>query len=437
LTDHLTRDDLYHLVKGTLSRRRGQQALQHLLRSCPACSHALAEYGGFTLDAIPEDAYDDVVTRVTTEVSQTAAARHEALALLDALLTGRRAWQELSPADFASLRGLPRLAALLDTGWSLRHRDPQATLRFARLARYAADRLDAKQLGPDVVADLRCLAWAELGNAYRILCDFPRASRSMNRAIYWSTRGSSSTLLLVRVADLLGSLFFHQRRFDDAKALFRMVYDAHRAEGRDHLAGRTLISWAALEPPASSIPMVHRALDLIDAEREPQLMSQALQGMITALNELGHHRAARRLLWRCRAVVAEHVDPPRLRWLEGKIYAGVGDLERAEKALIECRQEFAEREQVYPAAMTGLDLAAVWVRQGRADEVYRLAQEMIATFRALRIAREAVVTLVILQRACLSGGGQLLEIIDMVGSFLKELEQQPTQRQQQPTAPAD
>jgi hypothetical protein len=62
------------------------------------------------------------------------------------------------------------------------------------------------------------------------------------------------------------------------------------------------------------------------------------------------------------------------------------------------------------------------------SEIHLLAGEMIATFRAMRIAREAIVTLLILQRACIAGGGQLLEIIDMVVSFLKDLEQQPAKR---------
>ncbi|HYL05704.1 MAG TPA: hypothetical protein VE075_06675, partial [Thermoanaerobaculia bacterium] len=137
------------------------------------------------------------------------------------------------------------------------------------------------------------------------------------------------------------------------------------------------------------------------------------------------------LLWRCRPLLVEHgnaLELVRLRWLEGRIYAGLSDFSRAELAFQETRAGFAKHEQVYPAAIAGLDLAALWARQGRFTEIHSLAQEMIATFRALRIAREAIVTLVILQRACLSGEGQLLEIIDMVVTFLKDLERQPAKR---------
>jgi tetratricopeptide (TPR) repeat protein len=432
VSNHLCPEDLKCLVKGTLSRQRRREALRHLLRCCPVCSRALTTYGGFALDEIPEDAYDAVVARVTSQVSQLAVARREAVSTLTALLAGDRAWTDLSTADLALLRGLPRLGALLDAGWSLRHQDPQSTLRFARLARYAADRLDAKQLGAKPVADLRCLAWAELANAYRISANFPRATRAMNRAIYWLERGSQDSLLVVRVADLLASMLVYQRRWDEAKPLYQMVYQTHLNEGRYHLAGRTLIGASLPEPPEKALLMLRRGLNLLDLDRDPILVGQTLHTMIWRLADMGRFRTARRLLWRSRVLVDGAVAPLRVRWLEGKVYAGLGDFGRAEETLKAVRNGYAEQEQVYPAAMAGLDLAAVWARQGRVDQIYELAQEMIATFRALRVAREAVVTLLILQRACLAGGGQVLEIIDIVGSFLRELEEQPPARRQRP-----
>jgi len=137
-------------------------------------------------------------------------------------------------------------------------------------------------------------------------------------------------------------------------------------------------------------------------------------------------------------LLVEHgnaLDLLRLRWLEGRIFAGLSDFPRAELAFQETRAGFAKHEQVYPAAMAGLDLAALWAQQGRLDEIQALAQEMIATFRALRIAREAIVTLLILQRACVNGSGQLLEIIEMVVTFLKDLERQPAKRHEPGSVP--
>jgi tetratricopeptide (TPR) repeat protein len=435
VAEHPRAEDFACFVSGTLSLEERGRLLRHLLKGCPGCSRLLALKGGFAPAEVAEDCYYVVISQVMERGLGAAGIGQDAVEVLTAVLSGERRWDDLSGFEIGSLRGLPRLRALLEAGRSLRHHDPQATLRFAKLARYAADRLSPKALAAKPVADLRALAWAELGNAYRICDDLPRASRAMNRAVYWSHRGSGSSLLLTRVADLLASLLGSQRRFPEASQLLFMVYQAHEKAGRRHLAGRALFSAGSVAAwqgsPATALALMRRGLDLLDHERDPVLESQVLLAMITGLADLGRFRSARRLLWRCRHLFVElgnELDLLRLRWLEGRIYAGLSDFSRAEQAFQETRAGFAKHEQVYPAAIAGLDLAALWARQGRHDEIHALAQEMIVTFRALRIAREATVTLLILQRACVSGGGQLLEIIDMVVTFLKDLERQPAKR---------
>jgi tetratricopeptide (TPR) repeat protein len=435
VTDHPSAEDYALLASGKLSRQKKADLLLHLMRGCSTCSGLLALHGIPTPAEVPEEAYDEVVARAVARASATARAGTGAVAILTSLLSGERSWNDLSTPEIASLRGLPRVRALLEAGRSLRHHDPQATLRFAKLARYAADRLSLKDFGAKAVADVRALAWAELGNAYRICDDLPSASRAMNRAIHWSRRGSQADLLLARLADLLASLLGAQGRFPEAYQLLLLVYHAHERNGRPHLAGRALFSagnmaaWAGSR--GTALLLLRRGLDLLDDERDPALVSQLLLAMISNLAELGRFRSARRLLWRCRHLFLEsgnELDLVRVRWVEGKIYAGLSDFPRAELAFQETRAEFAKHEQVYLAAIAGLDLAALWAQQGRLDEIRALAHEMIATFRALRIAREAIVTLLILQRACVNGSGQLLEIIEMVVTFLKDLERQPAKR---------
>ena len=442
VTDHPSAEEFALFLSGKLSRQKRSDLLRHLVRGCPTCSQVLASHGGPLPADVLEEAYEEVVARSVAQVSETAKAGTGALAILTSLLSGEKSWGDLSSPEIAGLRGLPRVQALLEAGRSLRHHDPQATLRFAKLARYAADRLSLKDFGARAVADVRSLAWAELGNAYRICDDLSRASRALNRAVYWSHRGSRSSVLLARIADLLASLLGAQRRFPEAFQLLMLVYHVHEKDGRPHLAGRALFSagnmaaWDGLQ--GTALRLMRRGLDLLDHERDPVLVSQLLLAMITYLAELGRFRSARRLLWRCRHLFVDlgnELDLVRVRWLEGRIYAGLSDYPRAEQAFQETRSAFASHEQVYPAAIAGLDLAALWAQQGRLDEIHSLAQEMIATFRALRIAREAIVTLLILQRACLNGSGQLLEIIDMVVTFLKDLERQPAKRHEPGSPP--
>jgi tetratricopeptide (TPR) repeat protein len=436
--------DVAQFVAGTLPRQQSRKLLRHLLRGCPLCSAAVAQCMAMPPAGQPRaapgadaaaGADGQGVSQAVARIGDVAAARAEAVSVLTSLLAGERPLHDLTGGEVAALRGLPQLDTLLSTGFALRHHDPQETLRLAHLARCAADRLRVKELGAAPVADLRALAWAQLGNAHRICNDLPHASQALNRAVYWSRRGSRTGLLLARVADFLASLLGAQGRYAEARRILQAVHDTHLSEGRHHLAGRALYTAGCMAgwdgDAGRAIVLMRRGFDLLDLDRDPTLTVTLIHGMITHLAELGRFRSARRLLWRCRSLVVEQgnaVSLVRLRWLEGRIHAGLGDFARAEPALRETRAGFAEHGQIYLAAMAGLDLAALWARQGRLAEIHALAGEIIATFRAMRVAREAIVTLLILQKACMAGGGQLLDIIEIVVTFLKSLERQPAKR---------
>jgi tetratricopeptide (TPR) repeat protein len=314
------------------------------------------------------------------------------------------------------------------TSRALRFEDPQAMLRFAKLARFTADRLRMRDFSRHSVADLRALAWAELANAYRVCNELGRADHAMNRAVYWCQRGAKSGQLLARVADLLADLLGYQRRFPEGRELLALAYRVHAEMGNCHRAGRILIKLAHLTAwegdHRRALALMRQGFDLLDPSQEPQLIVQTLWSMVCLVADLGRFRSARLLLWRGRILFADVVEPHRLRWLEGTIHAGLGDFSRAQLAFQQARAGFAENGQVYPAAIIGLDLAALWARQGRVKDVFALAEEMIVTFRALRIAREAVAALLILKRAC-QNGGQLLELIEITVDLLRNLERQP------------
>jgi len=442
MPEHPPPADLDRLVQGTLSAPEKHLLLSHLLRRCPRCCGALARRCGFEVPGeVAGEDYGVAIDRALAAALRITAPRLEALATLDSLLAddGSRTGPP-SATELPLLQGLPRLRALLETSRALRHEDPQAMLRFARLARYAADRLRMRDFGRLPVADLRALAWAELASAYRVSNELHQADRAMNRAVYWSRRGSRSDLLLARVADQLGSLLAYQRRFPEGRKLLAIVHRIHAEAGNRHLAGRALINQGNLaawdQSPAEAVILLRRGLDLLEPDRDPQLEIQTLWNMLNALVRLGHFRSARRLLWRSRTVLAGTVESHRLRWTEGRILAGLADFPRAEAAFQQARTGFAEQEQVYPAALVGLDLATLWARQGRVGEVFDLAEEMIATFRALRIAREAVATLIVLKRACHYRGGRVLQVIEIAADLLQHLERQPARPRNYPGSPS-
>ena len=448
MTDHPTPTEIDELVRGTLSGGSRRRLVRHLLRGCPRCSRLLAP-----VLAAPDPEAPPAPRAIACESSTdsldpppgaAAAAAAAAAAPSDtsydqpiarACLVAVRGFQEIRRREAGSrLRGLVRVEALFAAAWDLRYDDPREMVRIAELALFAAERLDKQLHGRAAIADVRARAWAELANAYRVADDLAKAEQAMARAVGWLHRGSGDPRLLARAGDLMASMLADQRRFAEADELLSKVHRFYLRMGQFHLAGRAMISrgiFAGYDgQPRRALGLLVHGVELIDLDQDPALAVSAVHAMLTKLVDCGRHRQARIHLWRSRSLFARHggrLSLIRLRWLEGRIHAGMGDLERAERELSATRLGFADASSPYNAALVALDLAAVWLQQGRTAEVRRLVEEMIATFRALRIAREAVAALLILREAC-DRDEVTLDRMRMVALLLTELERQPQRR---------
>lgn len=91
----------------------------------------------------------------------------------------------------------------------------------------------------------------------------------------------------------------------------------------------------------------------------------------------------------------------RITGLRGKIAAAQGDFSTAEAAFLAMREGFLQEESGYDAAIVSMDLALLYLRQGRTAELKALAKEMLPIFRSQDIHREAVAALVLFQEALL------------------------------------
>jgi tetratricopeptide (TPR) repeat protein len=436
--EHLSRLDVEGFAAGALRREDRIRVMRHLLTGCPPCSRALGGLVGLVPVGKNTDAgYDVALARASARVFGKSVHSASVIATLSSVVSGQRSWKAFSAGEIAHLRGIPQVRALLEAGRSMRHHDPEGTLRLTSLARHAADRLTPQEFGWEAVADMRALTWGELANAHRICDQLSEAGKAMNRAIHWFRRGSCPPLMIARIADLMASLLGAQKRLAEGLEILWLTHQVYLGEGQAHLAGRVLIKASVLAAsnaaPGKAIQLTRQGLELLDPQREPTLVAQALRNMVWFLCDLGQFRGARRALWHGRHLFVEHgnaLDLLRVRWLEGRIYAGLSDFSRAERAFEETRSGFAAKGQIYPAALAGLDLAALWTRQGRVREVYELAEEMITTFRALGVAREAIAALVMLKHVCcIETGGRVLDVIQLVVRFLEELESQAPRRQ--------
>ncbi len=457
MIDHPTPSEIDRLVRGTLSGAGRRRLVTHLLRGCPRCARLVAPAIALT-PPMPLAPLAPITAKRQVGAA-AAAARRAAVApgtagdaapvetaeLVDgyerplaracaaAVRRFREIRSERSVPDPRRLPGLLRVETLLAAAWDLRYSDPHEMVRIAELALFAAERLEKDRYGRAEIVDLRARVWAELANAYRVTDDFPRAEQAMARAVSLLHGGSGDPWLLARVADLMASLLAEQRRFADAGELLGKVQRFYGRMGNHHLAGRALISRGIFagydNQPRRALALLVQGVEQIDVDQDTRLAVSAVHAILTNLVECGRYRQARIQLWRSRPLFARQggqLSLLRLQWLEGRIHAGLGDLARAEREFTATRAGFAAAGSPYNAALVALDLAAVWLRRGNTTQVRLLVEEMIATFRALRIAREAVAALLILREAC-DRDEATLDRVRTVAMLLTELERQPQQ----------
>ncbi|HKV06920.1 MAG TPA: hypothetical protein VJ725_02205 [Thermoanaerobaculia bacterium] len=422
--------ELERFLLGEMNAREAAPVLVHLMHGCNTCQERMEPITTvmFTPGRKPplpsqeaEEEYDEVLSKAFAAVRRHAAA----------LDLGKEP-AEAALAEVAVFPPTPqqlRCETLLERCREIRTSDPEAAVMLATLAVTLAERLEARD--PEALADFQALAWAELGNSRRVADDTLGAERDLAMALERSGRGTGDPRLLARLMDLTASLYIDQRRFDDAFDLLDRVYSIHQGLGDRHAAGRALISKGisasyALETE-EAVRLVGQGLQLIDAGRDPKLALAAVHNVISFLVDRGEVERADRLLEEGRMLYAFHgapLDALKMTWLEGLIAVGRKETDEAERLLREAQRSLLEMELPYTAALASLDLAALWLEQGRTAETRDLVEELLATFRALDIRREAIAALLMLREA-FHKDQATLALLRTVASELQRLEREP------------
>jgi tetratricopeptide (TPR) repeat protein len=442
---HLGKGEIEGFLTGRLDSADRQRLLHHLC-SCSPCRRRLRAAAEILLgdepwmaaEPVAEDQYDEALTR-SAAFARSFQKRwrkegeklDRGLAFLDQAPGGLGdesfPWRQVQ-----ALHGWPLCEALLRKSYEARFTDPKRMLSLAESAAGVAKHVKAEKYPwPGFIADLRARACAELGNAYRVNDRFSEADTAFGEATGFLEEGTGDPLLQARVLDLFASLRSAQRRLDDAIELLEQVYRLYLEADDRHLAGRALVSKGInthyLGHPKEAVDLFERGLQLFDAERDPQIVAISKEVLLHALTDCGEYRQASILLLQSglrEAFTAEPLNLLKLRWVEGKIHAGLGRPEKAERAFTEVRREFLRLGQVYDASLVGLELAAVWLPQGKAAQVRELAEEMYETFVDLGVQPEAARALYFVREACLYQA-VTVTMIERVRQFLERLPWHP------------
>ena len=344
----------------------------------------------------------DLRGQIRLEKDRQIAAR-----VFQALARGERTWSDLTRPEQAAILAVPTVELLLEKSFDSRYRDPGRMIALAEAARSAVEAISPRRYGRRLLADLRARVWAELGNAHRVSDDLFAAEEALARAVHWIRRGTADLLLQARVRDVCASLLSDQGRFGEAVEVLNRVQKTYLLLGDDHLAGRALISMGIFtgynDEPEQAVVLLLSGWRRLDPDQDRDLHTAAFQSILWNLADCGEFIAARAFLDQRKQSLGNEpnrLNQNRFEWLEGRIAFGLGAASQAEAAFESARRGFREAGKAYDAALVSLDIALLYVQQGRRLETQHLAEEMIATFRAHGIAREALASLALLKKSC-------------------------------------
>jgi tetratricopeptide (TPR) repeat protein len=379
-------------------------------------------------------AFEQAAARVSKRVDLAHRESEEAATLLSDLL------REPGPLRRQRIRSEPRLWLLklcerLETAsreaWA---ENPALAVELAQLAVDVGERLDVEKYGEALVEDARALAWAYLGNAWRIASDLDKAEQALARA---EDLHRHFEIDLATEAEILGfraSLRNTQGRFQEAARLLDRAVQLYREIGDHHQEGRALILKGTVLGDGGAVhEAVHHlreGLARIDPETEPRLLLVAHHNLVLFLSDAGRNAEALAALEQSRPLylrLGSRMDLLRLRWLEGRIALGLGRSAEAERALSLALEAFLELGIGLDAALVAFDLARVYARRGDCAAVKRIAADIVPVFQSCHVQPEALAALALFRDAA-EAERITTGLLDHLSEFFRQVRRRPDSR---------
>ncbi|HEV8580655.1 MAG TPA: hypothetical protein VGX68_16440 [Thermoanaerobaculia bacterium] len=393
---HLPLETLARWLSGVLEHEEMlRTVIPHFLANCPSCRERHAE-----------------IRRLQEEVGHW----DEEVAVLE----GRRApelWSRLAELSYSEqIRAIERdedlhawglCQLLLTKSREAVFTDPLKAVELANLALRVVRHLGVAY-DPSWIMDLRARCFAHLGNARRVLGELRSAEDAFVKAegcLSRSTTGNAE--IRAEILDLKSSLRRAQRRLEEALELVEEALFLYREADVRRGIGKSLLKKAGILEEngdlSEAIELLQEADKEIDRRREPELFSYARFNLLVHLILAERFKEAEALLPEVRLLFQDAAKPlnqVRLRWTEGLIDLGRGRLGPAEAAFREVQGEFLDRRMGYDAALVSLDLARLYAQEGCVEDLKRLAAELMVVFESRDVHREALVALLMFQKAC-------------------------------------
>ncbi len=411
---HLGVETMAKWLSGTLEHEDVQRlVVPHLLAQCVVCRERHAEILRWQQEV---GHWDPEIAVVEGQDAPELWARLDDLPYAEQL-------REVEDGDDLHTWGLCRL--LLRKSREATFNDPARGVELANLALRVVRHLGAAY-DPGWVLELRARCFAALGNARRVLGELRSADDAFVKAEGCLARDTAGNLEVeAEILDLKSSLRRAQRRLGEALELVDRALALYRELGDAHGTGKSLLQKAKILEESGdlggAIELLVQTGREIDPVREARLFVYARFNLLCALILAERHGDAERLFPEVEAHLrdaAQPLDLVRLRWVQGNIDLGLGRRGPAEAAFREVQREFLERRMGYDAALVSLDLARLLAAEGCTDDLKRLAAELMPVFESRDVHREAIVALLIFQRAC-EEERLTVELVQQLAAYLR------------------
>ncbi|HEV7669264.1 MAG TPA: hypothetical protein VGS22_12105 [Thermoanaerobaculia bacterium] len=343
-------------------------------------------------------------------------ARDQAKAEVESLIE----WADLPSPPTQTLLFL-RAKAWLAEARGERREDPERCLFAAVLAASFASSLKPEEHPEGELANLRTETWTEVANARRLTGDFESAEAAFHRAAATATEIGP----LLESAEAAAQFLLASRRLTEADDLLAYLQGIRERRGEQHAAGRICLERGIIaqlrQDEIAALHLFLRGLQILNLADDPNLALAAFHNTIDCTSRLGHFETALAWLERCKPLYEEYgdeIDLLRCRWVEAQIQAGLGNLPCADAYLRCVREEFEDHNLFYQASLVTLDLCAIWIRRGKFREVACGVDDAVSTFQSLKVRREALAGLLLLQEAA-RGEQATVAMVQAAGAALR------------------
>jgi len=378
-----------------------------------AAEHALALVeeidGDFQLRTTTPSDFVAAIGRLAERLAASIPARVKELAAEEDRRRFQTLWRALKKLTLAQWRLVVAAAPDLQR-WSFvklvgeesaraASTDAKQALELAGFTLWLAERISGEE-----GRQSRVFAWAIVGNARRVGSDLDGALEAFARSVELRSECSQELPEVWRLLDLEASLHIDLRQLPEALRLLDEAAQAAPQTGpiRARLLCKLSNALEQMGDSQGSIAALREGMAQIDRDAEPRLLCMLLFNFMESLCAVGRAAEAERMLPELRRLqtqVGSGLNQLRLRWLEGKIDAGLGHLDAAIAALSSVRAAFADEDIRYDEALAGMELAGLYLEQGRTADVKRLVREMEPVFRAKSVHEEAQKALRLFRRA--------------------------------------